>query len=272
MTLLSTWIVTSGIRCLFIIIAAMCTVKILNWKIDKLQQKFSELPTNRFQTLSSILRLSMKLVVTGVAFALILSEVGVDLAPVLATAGVLGLAISFGAKELVQDVISGFFILLEDQLQVGDTVNIDGSTGTVEKVGLKTIVLRDPSGAVHYIRNGRVSKVQNMSKDYSYAVMNIGISYESDYELACSTMKDVAQELMNDETFKENFSGDFDLLGLAEFADSALIIRARFKTQAAKHWMVGREYNKRLKIAFDKAGIDFPYPTRTVYNVQANKI
>ncbi len=264
--MLSDWAMTSGVRCLFIIIGAFIVLKILKWNTQGILQKYTSNGENkRLQTLASIANLALKVIIMGVAGALLLSEFGVDLAPIIATAGVFGLAIGFGAKELVSDLISGFFILLEDQVHVGDFVTVDGSSGTVEKMGLKTITLRDASGTLHFIRNGRISKIQNATRDYSFAVLNIGVSYDSSYEHVCSVLKAEADKLLADVNFQENFIGEFEIFGLTEFADSAVMIRCRFKTLPGKHWMITREFNKRIKAAFDSEGIEFPFPNRTVH-------
>jgi small conductance mechanosensitive channel len=205
------------------------------------------------------------LVVMIIAVIMILGEFGIQIGPILAAAGIVGVAIGFGSQYLVQDVISGFFILLQDQIRVGDVVIIGGKGGLVEKVSLKNTVLRDLSGNVHFIRNGTIDVVTNMTKDFSQYVFEIGVAYRENVDEVIEVAKAVDEDLRNDDEYKDDILEPLEVLGLDKFADSALIIKARTKTRPIKQWRVAREFNRRLKIAFDEKGIEIPFPHVTLY-------
>ncbi len=195
---------------------------------------------------------------------IILGEIGIQIGPILATAGIFGLAIGFGVQNLVQDVISGFFLLLEDQVRVGDVVQIAGKGGLVEKVGLRMIILRDLSGNAHYVRNGKVDIVTNMTKEYSRYVFDIGVAYREDVDEVMEVIKHVDEELRSDPQFRDLILEPIEILGVDAFADSAVAVRARTKTKPIQQWTVGREFNRRLKKRFDELGIEIPFPHQTV--------
>jgi len=219
----------------------------------------------RINTLSGILQAVVKVVLYTVFFIMLMSKFGVDVAPLLASAGIIGLAVGFGAQELVRDYISGFFMLLEDQIRTGDVATINGTSGLVESIELRTITLRDLSGVIHIFQNGKISSLSNMTKDWSAIVFDIGVAYKEDIDQVIFVMRNVGDDLYNDDEFKEKIIEPLEILGLNEFADSALVIKARFKTRPGEQWMVGREYRRRLKIAFDSKGIEIPFPHTTIY-------
>ena len=219
----------------------------------------------RSDTLSGLVANVVSTTIFVTAVVMVLSELGVDVGPVLAAAGIVGVAIGFGSQQLVQDVISGFFILLEDQVRVGDVIQTAGHSGLVEKVTLRTIKLRDLSGNVHYVRNGRVDVVSNMTKDYSFYVFDIGVSYREDVDEVVEVIKHVDQQLREDAAFASDILEPIEVLGLDQFAESAVVIKARIKTKPIQQWRVGREFNRRLKIAFDARNIEIPFPHVTVY-------
>lgn len=260
------WLITGGLRVVLILILMVLALRAVTWGLDAL---FGKIPfreaSGRIATLKSVLKIVARITLLGVAFMLILGEFGIEIGPLLATAGVVGLAVGFGAQELVKDLISGFFILLEDQIRVGDIVDLDGRSGVVEKINLRTIVLRDFAAAVHYVRNGNIQVVKNLTKDYSAYVFDIGISYNSDADQAMAVAKQVGEDLQADPLFKHRIYEALEIFGVDQFADSAVIIKARIKTAPLEQWNVGREFNRRLKLAFDKNGIEIPYPYRTVY-------
>lgn len=219
----------------------------------------------RVDTLFGILQGILNVLVGSVALMLILRNIGIDIAPILAGAGVVGLAVGFGAQELVRDVISGFFMLLENHIRTGDVVQVNGIGGLVEKVGLRTIVLRDTTGTVHVFQNGKVSTLANMTKEWSAVVFDIGVAYDTKIPHAISTMLAVAEQLRADERLGARILEPMEVFGVESFGPSEIIIKGRLKTRPAEQWTVGREYRKRLKIAFDEAGISFPFPQRTVW-------
>ena len=219
----------------------------------------------RINTLMDILWTIIKLVIILTFGMIILQKFGIDIAPIIASAGILGLAIGFGAQQLVKDVISGFFILLENQIRTGDSVIINGTAGTVESIQLRTTTLRDFSGTVHIFQNGKINVISNKTKEWSAAVFDIGVAYKEDVEHVTEVMKNVADQLMTDSEFIEKITSPVEIMGLDQFGDSALVIKARIKTRPGMQMLVTREFNKRLKLAFDGEKIEIPYPHRTIH-------
>ncbi len=190
----------------------------------------------------------------------ILTKLGVDIRPILAAAGVLGVAVGFGAKRFVEDVITGIIILIEGQVRVGDVVELAGKSGTVEKVDLKMVVLRDLSGCVHYIRNGMIDVVSNMTRDYSYYLLDLVINYNEDVDRVQKILKEIFDtQLINNEEFSSSILDPIEILGLNNFGDTGLIIKLRIKTKPTDQWKIGREFNKLLLNKFRQEGIEIPY-------------
>ncbi len=219
----------------------------------------------RVATLTGILSASVRLILWLVIVMMVLRRLGIDVAPIIAGAGILGLAVGFGAQELVRDFIAGFFILMENQVRAGDVANINGTGGVVEQVGLRTIVLRDASGVVHVFQNGKINSLSNMTKEWSAIVFDIGVAYKEDTDRVVSVMQTVAVELRSDEILGPDILDDLEVFGVDAFGDSAVVIKARLKTKPIRQWAVGREYRRRLKYAFDREGIEIPFPHRTIY-------
>lgn len=219
----------------------------------------------RAATLIGIIKRATSLVVWGVAVVMALRELGFDIGPVLAGAGVLGLAVGFGAQNLVRDVISGLFMLLENQVRVNDVAVINGTGGLVEEVNLRTTVLRSLDGTVHVFPNGQIETLANMTREFSYYLFNMGIAYKEDTDHVVEVMRQVADELRADETFGPMILEPLEILGVDAFADSAVVIKARIKTVPIKQWAVGRELNRRFKKRFDEVGIEIPFPQRTLH-------
>src|SRR5262249_23448110 len=182
----------------------------------------------------------------------------VDITPVLTGAGIVGLAIGFGAQTLVRDVISGFFLILEDQVRVGDVAVVNGQGGLVEEVNLRTIVLRDMEGAVHVFPNGEVKTLANKSKDFSYYVLDIGIRYDEDPDRAAAALREAAESVMQDERFRPSILEPLEILGIDAFGDNQLVLKARIKTVPLKQWEVGRELPKRVARRVRERGIEIP--------------
>lgn len=223
----------------------------------------------RAQTLGRVCRYIVSVVVTLVASMLILSELGVSVAPILGAAGVVGLAVGFGAQSLVKDYFTGFFILLENQIRQGDVVQLGSHAGVVEEVTLRFVQLRDYNGNVHFIPNGTISVVTNMTRGYANAVMDIGVAYREDVDQVMAVMHEVAEQMRQDETYGPRILGELEMAGVEQWADSAVVIRCRLRCAPIEQWGVRREYLRRLKKAFDEAGIEIPYPHLTVYAGQA---
>ncbi|MDX5584294.1 MAG: mechanosensitive ion channel family protein [Aureibaculum sp.] len=230
-----------------------------NEKVDVLESE------KRINTLMSIVWGIVKIILIATIAMIILQKFGVNIAPILASAGIIGLAVGFGAQELVRDVISGFFILLENQVRTGDIAIINGTGGLVEDIQLRTITLRDLSGVVHIFQNGKIDSLSNRTKVWSAAVFDIGVAYKEDVQQVMDIMKKTGEQLKLDPEFKDKIIEPIEILGLDQFADSALVIKARLKTKPSMQWIVTREYNKRLKVAFDNENIEIPFPHTTIY-------
>lgn len=224
----------------------------------------------RIRTLFAIGKKVAVSLLWSVGLLIILQLLGVQIGPILAAAGVAGLAISFGAQALVRDLIAGTFILFENQIRVGDVAIINGQGGLVERINLRTVVLRDQQGTVHVFPNGTIDKLSNMTKDWSAFVIDLGVAYKEDPEKVMAVMKRVADEMRQDEEFAPKINDDIEIMGLDNFGDSAIVIKARIKTKPIMQWAVGREYRKRLKAALDAAHIEIPFPHRTLYFGEAS--
>jgi len=219
----------------------------------------------RVETIGQLLRLLATFLVVGVAILMALSVFNVDIRPILTGAGIAGLAVGFGAQNLVRDVIAGFFLILENQVRLGDVVSINGKSGLVEAIRLRTIALRSLDGTVHVIPNGVINELSNMTKDFSFAVLDIGIPYEADVDSVVDVLRSVATDLQADPVHGPNILEGLDVLGVEDFADSSVVIRIRIKTAPIQQWNVGREFRRRIKIAFDARGIEFPFRQLTVH-------
>ena len=219
----------------------------------------------RAKTLLPLLRNALLVVISTIVGFIVLSEIGVNIGPLLAGAGVIGLAIGFGAQTLVKDVITGIFILAEDQFRVGDVVRVNDKSGLVEQITIRTIRLRDLGGNVHMIPFNSVDMVENMTKDFSRYVFDIGIAYKEDVDEVIDILRDLGEEMQADDYYGPLINKPIEIMGLDQFADSAVIIRARLTTQPIKQWEVGREFNRRMKRKFDELGIEIPFPQQTIY-------
>ena len=263
----------SGIRIFLIILITIFLlrmIKILSYKLaGMVEQRDLDIESEkRAETLSVVIRHTLDVLLLVVACITILSELGIQIGPVLAAAGIAGVAVGLGAQSLIKDVINGFFILANDQIRVGDVVQIAGKSGEVEKVSLKMTVLRDVSGNVHFVPNSVIDIVTNMTKDFSRYLLEIGVTYSQDIDRAVEVIRQVDEALCQDPEYKEIITEPLEILGVDRFADSSVIVRARITTLPGKQWRVGREFNRRLKIKFDAEGIEFPFPTRTVYQLK----
>jgi len=219
----------------------------------------------RLKTLVNIINSAIKVFVYIVASFMILKEVGVDITPLLAGVGIAGLAIGFGAQTLVKDFLTGFFILMENQYRVGDVVKIGDHAGLVEEVNLRTTVLRDLEGVVHTIPNGEVQSVNNLTHGWSRVVLNIGVAYKEDVDKVIDVLKEVGKKMREGKPYDQLMLEDPQILGVDDFGESEVTIKMIAKTIPLKQWDVGRELRRRIKYAFDKEGIEIPFPQHTVY-------
>lgn len=221
--------------------------------------------SKRVATLVRVLRYVATVLITIVAGMLVLQELGISIAPLLAAAGVAGIAVGFGAQSLVKDYFTGVVMLLEDQARVGDVIEAGGKSGLVEAVTLRHIRLRDYDGNVHYVPNGTISTVTNRSRGYAYAVIEVGIAYRESVDEAFEVMHDVGRALRSDPDLGPKIADDLEIAGVDRWADSSVVLRCRMKTLPLQQWGVRRAFLKRLKQAFDDKGIEIPFPHVTVY-------
>ncbi|MBM4322766.1 MAG: mechanosensitive ion channel family protein [Deltaproteobacteria bacterium] len=268
---LASWLTTSGIKIIGVLFALVILSQMSRW-IAKWMERFvyekdpllASEAKKRANTLGNILRHAFLIIITFVAVLMILGELGIQLGPLLATAGIGALAIGFGAQSLVKDVISGFFIILENQYRIGDVIEVAGVSGLVESVSLRKTVLRDLQGKVHTIPNGEIKVVSNLSKEWSRSVLDLGISYREDIDRVIELLIGIGKELESEEPFKNAILEPLQILGVEKFDESQMIIRMMVKTAPLKQWDVGRELRRRIKIRFDEKGIQLPYPHRVL--------
>ena len=226
----------------------------------------------RIDTVANAFRYFASVVVVLVAGMLMLNELGISIAPLLATAGVAGIAIAFGAQSLIKDYFTGFFLLLEDQIRVGDVVEIAGKGGLVEDLTLRYVRLRDLEGHVHYIPNGEIKLVTNRTRVYATPVIDVPISYAADADRVMQVMREVAAAMRGDAEWSARIVADLELIGMDRWADSSVVPRSRFKVvPPIEQWNVRREYLRRLKNAFDERGIEIPFPQLTIHSAPAAK-
>ena len=215
----------------------------------------------RIETLARVFRNSAAVIIVLVAGMLVLGELGISVAPILATAGVAGVAIGFGAQSLIKDYFNGFFLLLDDQVREGDVVEVAGKSGLVEEVTLRYVRLRDFEGHVHFIPNGEIKIVTNRTRGFAHAAIEVGIAYSADPDRAFEVMRAVGEAMRADPAWKERLAEPIEIVGVEKLADSAVILRARLKViPPREQWNVKREFLKRLKKAFDERGIEIPFP------------
>ena len=219
----------------------------------------------RAETLGRVIRYLIALVISAVAVMLVLAEVGVSLAPILGAAGVVGLAIGFGAQSLVKDYFTGFFILFEDQIRTGDVVKIADIGGLVEDITLRHVRLRDYDGNVHFVPNGLITTVTNMSRLYAQAVVDVGVAYRENVDEVIAVMGKVGRQMRADEALAPKILDELEIAGVERFDDSAVVLRCRFKVAPLEQWNVRREFLRRIKAAFDECGIEIPFPHLTLY-------
>jgi moderate conductance mechanosensitive channel len=218
----------------------------------------------RGRTISQLLRSVGRVFFLGLALLLTLN-VFVDIAPILAGAGILGLAVSFGAQSLVKDVIAGFFFLVEGQFGVGDVIEVVGHSGQVERMTLRVVMLRDVEGVLHIIPNGQIVTVSNKTRRWSRAVVDVGVAYDSDVDHALRVFRDEVQALTHAPEWRDKFDGDSEVLGINELAGSQITIRTLLRTLPGQQWSVAREFRRRIKLRLDRERIEIPFPQRTLH-------
>jgi len=271
---LETWVINELPGLLIILIIFLVAMRVVRFMVKKFKQAFIRRAEKgddalevekRIHTLTSIIRGVVIIILWVVFLMIVLQKFGINIAPIIAGAGIVGLAVGFGAQELVRDFITGFFMILENRVRTGDVAIINGTGGLVEKIEFRTITLRDFSGTVHVFQNGKITTLANMTKDWSAMVFDIGVAYKENLDKVMEIMKEVGDELKADEGFKDKIIEPIEIFGVDAFGDSAITIKARLKTKPIQQWTVGREYRRRLKQSFDQENIEIPFPHTTVY-------
>jgi len=273
--------IKTGLRVILILFVAWIITKLIRKFLQRLQKQLlhnsqaqgeplSE-SEKRIDTILRLVRQAALLLLWITVGLIVLKQIGVEVAPILASAGIVGVAVGFGAQNLVRDVISGFFIILENQIRVGDVAVINGTGGLVEHINFRTTVLRDLSGTVHIFPNGTITTLSNVTNEWSAYVFDIGVAYKENTDTVIEVMREVGKELFAEEKFGELMLGEPEIFGVDKLDDSAVIIKGRIKTKPIRQWDAGREYLRRIKLAFDAQGIEIPFPHRTFYFGEASK-
>jgi small-conductance mechanosensitive channel len=260
-----------GLRVLLIALLAFVLLRVLRAGVRRFERHLAAAHdpaaiehAKRARTLTDLMHNVVNLVILAIASLMVLQALNVDIMPILTAAGILGLAVGFGAQTLVKDVISGFFLILENQVRVGDVARINGTGGLVEAINLRTIILRDDSGAVHVFPCGGVNTLANLSKDYSYALLDIQVAYKHDTDEVVQVMEQVSEQMRESEKFGAVMLEPLEVIGVEGFGEASVTIRVRMKTLPLKQWETAREFRRRLKKAFDEAGIELPFPQRDI--------
>ena len=273
---LTPWFFAHGIRIIVILIGAYIVRYFAGAMIDKIIRKAiiskgSLSPAEekkRENTLIGVFEGTVKVIIWAAAILMIVSELGVNIGPLLAGAGVFGLAIGFGAQYIIRDFFTGLFIILENQYRIGDVVKIGDISGTVENINLRMTVLRDVDGTVHHIPNGEIKIASNLSKEFARVNMKIGIAYDTDIEKAIKVVNQVGKEMSKDSEWKDKIIKAPKFLRIDDFADSSVIIKISGEVKPLEQWVVLGELRKQLKIAFDREGIEIPFPQRVIHNAK----
>jgi moderate conductance mechanosensitive channel len=270
--LLGAWLLGSGLRIVLIVLLTYALFRILTIATRRMEREMARGTgadllerSKRAKTLGGLVQNLFIVVLAGVAVLMVLRELRVDIMPMLTGAGILGLAIGFGAQTLVRDVISGFFLILEDQVRAGDVAQINGTGGFVEAINLRTIVLRDLEGVVHVFPNGAIERLANRTKDFSYFVIDVGVAYKEDTDHVVAVLEEIGDGLVKEEKWAQSILAPLEILGVDNFGDSEVTIKVRIKTLPLKQWDVGRELRRRIKKTFDARGIEIPFPHVSVY-------
>jgi small conductance mechanosensitive channel len=269
---LTGWALTHGVRILLILIGMWVLVqiaKLVGRRIIHITSDDDPSTENererRAKTLVQIFNLAVKVVVLVFGAMSILKELGFDIGPVLAGAGIIGLAIGFGSQSLVKDIVSGFFLIMENQIRVGDVVKIGETAGLVEKITLRIVVLRDVEGVMHVIPNGEIKTLSNMTYGWSRAVVTIGVAYKEDINRVMEILKALAMEIYNDEMFHRVIQEEPSIWGIDSLGESAVNVKVLFKTDPLTQWDIARLFRLKVKNEFDRLGIEIPFPQRTLH-------
>ncbi len=266
------WLLTHGLRIVLILVGMWIATK-LSKKIGERRIRISadDDPSTesekerRVTTLVQIITFAAKMLIIAIGGITIIKELGIDIGPILAGAGILGLAIGFGSQALVKDLVSGFFLIMENQIRVGDVVRIGSTAGLVEKITLRTVILRDLDGIMHTIPNGEIATLSNMTYGWSRANLDIGVAYKENVDEVMKVLENLGQRMHEEDKYKNVILEKPTILGVNSLDDSAVTIKMIIKTAPLKQWDVAREFRRRVKNEFDRLGIEIPFPHQTVY-------
>ncbi len=268
---LATWAFGPGLRVLLIVMLAYALTRMTGLLVTRFEHELNAGTTidaleraKRARTLGSVVYKGASVLIVAVAVLMALREFEVYLAPVLTGAGIVGLAVGFGAQTLVRDIISGFFMILEDQVRVGDVASINGTGGLVEAINLRTIVLRDSEGTVHVFPNGAIQTLANRSKDFSYYVIDLDISYRDDPSRITRVLREIGESMRADPKYAPWILEPLEINGIDAFREWSMVLKMRIKTMPLKQWDVGREFRWRIRKRFEEEGITIPFPERVV--------
>jgi len=262
---LTAWLLDSGLRIVVVGILTYALLRIITVTARRVEQEMGEATStdlaeriNRARTVSRLLQNALTVLVTSIAILMVLHELGVDIMPILTGAGIVGLAVGFGAQTLVKDLIAGFFLTLEDQIRVGDVAIINGIGGLVEAINLRTIVLRDADGTVHVFPNGSIERLANRTRGFSYAVVDVGVGYSEDPDRIAALLRDIGNALATDPVLGADILEPVEVQGIEAFEEARMLMRARIKTRPLRQWEVAREFRRRIVKTFDEHGITMP--------------
>jgi moderate conductance mechanosensitive channel len=269
------WLSLHGFNILWIIIFATLFYFLSKKFLERIIRRL--VPSSRFHTkeaekkredtLIDIMQGILNVLILVMAILMILSEIGIAVGPLLAAAGVAGIAIGFGGQYLIRDLFAGFFIIVENQYRVGDVVCLDDACGLVENISIRMSTLRDLDGTVHHVPHGTIGKVSNMSKEYARVNIDLGVSYNSDLEHVIRTINETGKSLAEDPVWKDAILKPIQFERVDSFADSAIVVKVLGDTKPLQQWAVAGEFRKRIKISFDKAGIEIPFPQRVMRTI-----
>jgi small conductance mechanosensitive channel len=264
---LRVWLLASGVRIVAIVVVAWVVLRVALLGTERVSRELSAGDsvdvlerTKRAQTLGRLIHNVLAVLISSIALLMVLREMGVDIVPMLTGAGIVGVALGFGAQWLVRDVIAGFYLILDNQIRVGDVAAINGVGGVVEAINLRTIVLRDAEGTVHVFQNGAINTLSNRTKDFSYYVIDLNIAYGQDPDRAIDVLRQGGRELQQDPIFRPSILEPVEILGVDAFLDTKVTIKLRIKTLPQKQWEVGRELRRRLLHALGREGISLVAP------------
>lgn len=259
-----------ALRLAAIVVLAYLVIRILRTAVSKVETWLihstghgdadPSAAAKRIKTLSGVLWTIASGLLWFAVVLVLLSQLGVNIGPILAGAGVAGLAAGFGAQHLVRDLVSGFFLLLENQIRIGDIAIINGTGGVVESVTFRTVTLRDEKAVVHVFPNGTINTLANATKGWSAYVIDIAVAYKEDTDRVVEVMRQVAEEMRREAAYGRAMIEPMEVLGVDNFTETAVIVKARFKTQPAEQYTIGREYRRRLKKAFEQESIELAPP------------